>query len=576
VSVPSAVAFLWTRTVKNRVLSQWRRLKNPRYLIAAAAGAAYFYWIIISRFLTYRGPADPPDAQGRIFVEAVMLGMALLTVLGSWVLGSNKSPLHYTEAEVQYLFAGPLSRRSVLHYRLVKSVLRTGFSALIATLFFRGAWGASSLLFGIGAWGSFTALSLHGTGAALVRESLFTHGRFGWPRRLLTLLVMAAALGALGWWAARGQALPDLDALTAEGLATWIDTLLSARPLSWVLFPLRAPIRLALSPSWAEAWPMLLATLGVIAVLYAWVVSTGLSFEEAAVEAASERARRVEMRRATRSAPGLLRKVKSTSLWLPARGPSWIAVTWKNLVAARRVSGLVVVLMVLWVGLGILVVSRIRPDPGASFVPMVGASIAVSLAVFFSLFGPSMLEADLRQDLRMVDVLRTLPLTGRQLVLGEILAPALILTGMQWLLLLLGAAIAARVPLPWVDGPGRAVVVISAMLFCPALSLAGLCVQNAAAVVFPAWMSGEARTEGRGFEAMGQRLLTLAGSMVVLTVGLIPSTVLGTLAGLGAAYFVGISGAILGAAVASAVLLLECWLALRLLGTLFERFDLSE
>src|SRR5207247_9272566 len=65
----------------------------------------------------------------------------------------------------------------------------------------------------------------------------------------------------------------------------------------------------------------------------------------------------------------------------------------------------------------------------------------------YSLFlGPAILRQDLRQDLANADILKMYPLRGWQVVLGELLAPAAILTGVQWCLVLLAAATFSRFP----------------------------------------------------------------------------------------------------------------------------------
>ena len=60
------------------------------------------------------------------------------------------------------------------------------------------------------------------------------------------------------------------------------------------------------------------------------------------------------------------------------------------------------------------------------------------LAAMSLFWGPQMLRNDLRQDLPATDVLKMFPMPGWQVVLGEVLAPAAILAGAQWLLLLVG------------------------------------------------------------------------------------------------------------------------------------------
>ena len=59
-SAASAVAFLWTRSVQNWVRVQVKRLKNPRYRVAAAAGLFYFYTLFLRRLAA--GPYGPGES----------------------------------------------------------------------------------------------------------------------------------------------------------------------------------------------------------------------------------------------------------------------------------------------------------------------------------------------------------------------------------------------------------------------------------------------------------------------------------------------------------------------------------
>ena len=63
--------------------------------------------------------------------------------------------------------------------------------------------------------------------------------------------------------------------------------------------------------------------------------------------------------------------------------------------------------------------------------------IAAVLMCWSLLLGPQFLRQDFRQDVPLADILKTYPLRGWQLALGELLAPAAVLTGVQWFLLIL-------------------------------------------------------------------------------------------------------------------------------------------
>jgi len=594
VSVASAVAFLWRRGVQNWLRVQVKRLKNPRYLIAATVGVLYFYLLFLRRF---QGPPsfDEIDPDGtrealRTLLEAALTAFAVLAVISSWIFGGSRALLQFTEAEVQYFFPAPLSRRAILHVRVLKTLLRTGISAAIMTALFRPGWGVRTAAVGLGAWLSFATLSLHSAGVSLLRESLLEHGRSGWRRWWLALLVAALAVGAVAYWAASAHPPPPVESLwgTAPGadgreqvLAAWtgwMNDLLGSPPLSYVLWPLRAPIRVMMAGGWLELLARLPAALLVLGGLYLWVISSSVAFEEAAVEAASERTRRLEARRLARAGVRIPRKVRSSRLPLPRRGPAWIALTWKNVIAARRLTGPALLVAVGALGVAVVAASGIgRPgnDAGVA-LPLTIAAGAAASAGFLALFGPISVTADLRQDMPMSDVLRTLPLHGWQVVLGEVLSSALLLAAGQWALWIVAAVAAWNQAVPGLEGGTRAAVVLSAMIFGPALSFAGLSVQNAGAIFFPAWVTVEGRLEGRGFEATGQRLLTMVGTLLVLVLALVPATLVGGMAAAAAWPLLDAWAAVVGSLFGAGVLVAECLLVVRLLGTVFERIDLTE
>ncbi len=42
----SAMGFLYLRTARNRIVSQVRRARSPRYLAAVILGALYLWWVL--------------------------------------------------------------------------------------------------------------------------------------------------------------------------------------------------------------------------------------------------------------------------------------------------------------------------------------------------------------------------------------------------------------------------------------------------------------------------------------------------------------------------------------------------
>src|SRR5207247_2597184 len=82
-------------------------------------------------------------------------------------------------------------------------------------------------------------------------------------------------------------------------------------------------------------------------------------------------------------------------------------------------------------------------------------------------------------------------------------------------------------------GPMRGLDLGAGLPATGAVLLVLVLVQNAAVLLFPAWVS-VGRDRAVGLEATGQRILMTAGSMVVLVVALVPAIVVGGIAGVAA------------------------------------------
>jgi hypothetical protein len=72
--------------------------------------------------------------------------------------------------------------------------------------------------------------------------------------------------------------------------------------------------------------------------------------------------------------------------------------------------------------------------------------VSITALVWTLFVGPQLFRQDLRHDLPVADVLKQFPLRGWQVVLGEMLAPAVILTVIQWALLVIAACFFKTLP----------------------------------------------------------------------------------------------------------------------------------
>jgi hypothetical protein len=312
-------------------------------------------------------------------------------------------------------------------------------------------------------------------------------------------------------------------------------------------------------------WPALL----ILVAHYWWVIRSDVAFEEASVEASQKLAERAAAMRAGKRRAGVKRK--RPPFHLRPTGVPLVALLWKNLISAGSAFTARV-----WILLGvfILVMSFSFRGTSSSWASIVGM-VAGMVCAWTLLIGPQLLRQDLRHDLQNADLLKMYPMQGWQVVLGEMLAPVAILTGVHWLLLLLTAVCLPGLRLPALAGSLGISIVLSAAVLFPLLNVILLLIPNAAALLFPAWFQS-GREGAHGIEATGQRIIFALGQLLALTVALLPAVVVFAACFVLGRWFAGVVVAIPVAALASAaVLVIEAGAGVLLLGRSFERFDIS-
>lgn len=581
-----ALLYLQMMTAWNRFRARLQRLKQPKYLAGFLVGGLYFFFYLI-RPLFLAGPgwsgaaAAPPAANWAAglagMLEVLAATILAVVVLGAWIFPQGRAALSFTEAEAAFLFPAPVRRRTLIHFKLLRSqasiLVSTLIMALVSSRFGRHGHGWAHVA---GWWLVLSTLNLHFLGASFARTRLLDWGINHWTRRWILLgLLLAAGLGA--WWWIRlqfPQALAehppphDLDGWLRE-----IDRLLNAPPLSLLLAPFRWLIRPGLASSPADFLRTIGPALLLLAGHYVWVIRSDVAFEEASLEQARQRADRLATLHRHPSQPPPSR-ARRPPFHLHSTGPAAIALLWKNLIlASTLLSGR------LWIVLGLsfgipAVVIGVNARQGE--ISLIAAMLLAMGLAWSVLLGPQLLRQDLRQDLRSADVLKLYPLPGWKIILGELLAPTLILSLVQWFLI--GLLI-----LVFTGAPGGQAIPISqrlsvatgAALLCPGINLLSLLVPNAAVLLFPAWLqTGPGGPQG--IEATGQRLISLLGQLLVFSLALAPA----------AAAAVGVQVLLtlwlpwmwsVPAAAAAAVLLLllESAAGIALLGQLFERLDVA-
>jgi len=177
--------------------------------------------------------------------------------------------------------------------------------------------------------------------------------------------------------------------------------------------------------------------------------------------------------------------------------------------------------------------------------------------------------------LQAVEWLKACPVPARQIILGQLLGPAVAWAAVEWAAVLVMLVGASATPLPFPHPTLSSVVIaVATFVFLPPFNLVASLVPSAVMLMFPGWFKPG---ETRGIEATGLGILMVFAQIVFLGLAMVPAA----LAMAGIAFGLRFLGAPLipalavGSLVASTTLALEGWLGATVLGGILSRFDAS-
>jgi ABC-2 type transport system permease protein len=523
-----ALWYLYSRSWRNRVLQQFRRLRQPRYIVGALAMGAYIASLLFS-----------PSARAAVASDTGLLDMRqLLSILGLslalgawWLAAPSDNALAFSSAEVYFLFPAPVKRRTLVQARLFSVQAILLMQVLIWTLLLRR--GGSDLpggLRAIGLWVLFTTISLHRLGATLAR----THAPDA-PRRkpvaktiavlFLVALVIAfvhAAPAALAAWRnylalSSYDTTQVFDRMMAGRVA--VQSMLNDPFVHVMVWPIRAataPAFASSSTTWALAMP---GALLLLALHYLWILRDPQPFEELAIGSSARFAERVARQRRGASLTGL--KPNRFRWELGLTGHPAVALAWKNVTASVRTfrpRSLFIAIVI------IVIIAAIsgRGDGGdLARTSMRSAFVTTFGSVFVAavLTAPAWFRLDLRHDLTHLAFLKTAPLPAHTIIATEIVTAAMITTVAMALLF----GIPGFFLLQGIGGPlgrlGLALGIIGGIVALGGINLLHITLYNAVALWLPAWVplnQGGASTGGAS--VVGQVYITLLGILFSLSV----------------------------------------------------------
>ena len=579
----NALGYLVTRSFVNGVLFRLRRLRQPKYLLGAILGAAYFYFYF-GRFLAVSrmpwgaesGPASPHGLE----IGAAILFVA--TIVLSWILPASRAAIAFTEAEIAFLFPAPITRRTLVIMRLVKSqfalLLFSAFMTLLSGRFHLG----SEVWMRIGGWWVImNTLNMHRLGASFALQRLRERGMADGKRRVLVVLVLVAFVALVEFMRRSLPPPPDLaTALRGGGeITNYIVQLLHTGPLRYVL----APFKLIVAPNFAHEGVTFLRTLlpalGIMALHFIWVVRADVSFEDASIEAAKKRAAFLAARgRGELRARGKSDKAR-TPLWrLRPTGFAPIAFIWKSLLKSggRRTLGRWAAFFAV-LAAGAFALGRVedltKPLVVTAFI--IGGGCYIALLISFVMIG-QLSAAQLRQGIATMDLLKTYPIPGWQIALGELAGPVLLGSLMQWCSLGIGLMLLSIAP-PLHPHLGTITAIAGGIaLLLPIFNLSTAILPCAGALLYPGWFRPQEST-GPGIENTGMKLILGIAQLLAVVVAMIPVAFFGAVAFFAVAKFTTATEwpALAAGGTAMLILAMETGLGIAWLGSLYDEFDVS-
>ena len=554
-----AFLFAISRMSWNRVMSRLRRLREPRYILSGVAAAAYFW------FLFFRHTAQVktiPHAYGQDITTITAL-VLLSVFIGAWGLPQQSGGLEFSEAEIHFLFAAPLSRWQLLFYKFLRSQWRVMFTVFMMWIF--GVRRSGNVL---GMYAAFAVMSIYFTMTALGRARLKLAG-VGAIARMVIVALLLAALSILVTKSV-SSSVTTLGP-NAGGAAAVVHALERGldRPVFHALLFVPRFFAGAIFERTTAGLAVSILGLAILATLFFFAaVRLNVSFEEASIEVSNERRKRRSRMTQRHFGTTVTLRTRIPFPLAPSGRPEY-ALLWKNLIATMRVSLTQVAILIL----PMITVAAVLlyGGPGSAEVSLL---LTCMLALGFILFGPMAVRTDLRADIGKLDILKSYPIAGEWIVSAEMAAPLALISAAELVLLMTAWALAAHVD-KFADF-GRPEYAVIAIIFIVPITAIELLIQNAIVILFPAWTAVPSREAARGFLAMGQRVLLMVGQVITLCFAAIPAAIVGVPCLLLAQRF--LSGGIalaVSAVPPAAVLVAEIWIAIRLLGAQFDAIDVT-
>lgn len=473
-----------------------RGVGTPRGIVFLLLGIlVVFSWIAPTIYGAVKMRRADPQIV-RTVAPFAILGFCL----GNLAASFGENAVAFTAAEVDFLFPGPFSRRSLLAFKIIKSALGTTFTSLIFMILML-RYSAGWLACFVGIWLTIQFMQLFAMAVVMVGqtvgERVYSAARRGVVLTVVAIAVIAAAPKlAAGVQHRPVELMRQVHATLAGRILLGPFDVFGRTITAGNLFPGLA--------GWAGL------ALMIDLLMVAIVIGLDANYLETAAAVSQRRYERT--RRARRGGIGVMGSRSGAGLrlrtlpWLGGAGP----VAWRQLLTALRSSRGVLILLAIVTAASAMIVLTHHGDKSSNLGSMVGAGIWMNLLFV------TMLRFDFRDDLDRMDLLRSLPIRPAAIAAAELIAPVLVLTLMQAIVF---AAIALAGVAPWP-------YVLAAAAFTVPFNLLLAGIENLLFLMFPLRAAGLIAGDMQMF---GRQMVVFFCKFLLLVTGLAAAAAVGTI-----------------------------------------------
>jgi hypothetical protein len=406
--MPIALLTLLRLHFRGKIRHSLRGIRTLRGFVFLLLGFMVMtLWLGPALYRALRMPRADPTMVSTVAPFAI-LSFCLSNLFTSF----GDAAVPFTCAEVDFLFYGPFTRRSLLGFKILKAALGTAFTTLIFSILLL-RYSTSWISCCVGIWLTVQFMQLFAMAITLLGQTI---GERAYSNARRGLLVAAALLILLA-------IVPTLLAHhhTALDFMVQVHATIAGQILLVPFDVFAHTITASAHDLFRWAIPAFLIDILMLAI----VIGLDANYLETAATLSQQRFERRQRARAGGAAQmtdgnGSKFHVMQLPRWGGA-GP----IAWRQLIGAMRSSrALLMLLILIGIGGGTFILKH-RGGSFSSLAELLGAVMWMNMVLI------SMLKYDFRDELDRLDLLRSLPISPIAVAAAELFTPVVVLTTMQ-------------------------------------------------------------------------------------------------------------------------------------------------